>query len=583
VHKCGEERAGESAGGVGALGVPLHGDYPMTGVVEFDRFDDSIGGGEGSDAEIVARGADGLVVAGVHDLCVNGMRVWLGALWAGVFGSKLKNVGEARAGGDADEVGVGDGASRAVVHGDAADGGQVLNEGAVAPDVEGLGAVADGEDGLLEVEGVLEEKFVDCCAGGIGGAAGGDGSFAVALRVDVEAAAWKEHALGGGEKFGDAVGTLVEGDEDGGGTGRVEGGEVGRQGALIVLRVDGGLGEDDADRHGESVRQGAGGSCIGNWDGGLRKRRGLTDSGLRETGTKAVADCVFSAWMRATGYWAGGKRWRGGSVVQGLLSPLLRLIPLPALVPVLVLLLGMSRLAAEPRPDAVAAFDADVRALETRLAQQHRSPDGFLAAVDWEKLRRGEVIVEHLTRARAELPGALEHDWRGTAFVAGAKAADFERVLREFGNYTRVFAPQVERARVLAQSNADHLQAEMRVRQKHVITVVMDTDYDIVFGRLDARHGSSASRSTKITEIADAGTSQEHALSAKEEHGFLWRLNSYWSYEERDGGLYLQIESISLTRSIPTGLGWIVGPFVESVPRESLDFTLRAACAALRK
>jgi hypothetical protein len=123
----------------------------------------------------------------------------------------------------------------------------------------------------------------------------------------------------------------------------------------------------------------------------------------------------------------------------------------------------------------------------------------------------------------------------------------------------------------------------MRVRQRHVLTVVMDTAYDIVFGRLDARHGYSISRSTQISEIASPGTRTERALTASEEHGFLWRMNTYWSYEERDGGLYMQIESISLTRSIPTGLGWAVRPFVESVPRESLEFTLRAACNALRK
>jgi hypothetical protein len=123
----------------------------------------------------------------------------------------------------------------------------------------------------------------------------------------------------------------------------------------------------------------------------------------------------------------------------------------------------------------------------------------------------------------------------------------------------------------------------MRVRQRHVITVVMDTAYDVSFGRLDARHGYSISRSTQISEIDSPGTSRERALNAKEEYGFLWRLTTYWSYEERDGGVYMQIESISLTRSIPTGLGWAIGPFVESVPRESLEFTLRSVCSALRK
>jgi hypothetical protein len=121
------------------------------------------------------------------------------------------------------------------------------------------------------------------------------------------------------------------------------------------------------------------------------------------------------------------------------------------------------------------------------------------------------------------------------------------------------------------------------VRQKHVITVVMDTAYDVTFARLDAQHGYSISRSTQISEIDAAGTASERVLRSSQEHGFLWRLNTYWSYQQRDGGLYMQIESVSLTRSIPTGLGWLIGPFVESVPRESLEFTLRATCNALRK
>jgi hypothetical protein len=89
------------------------------------------------------------------------------------------------------------------------------------------------------------------------------------------------------------------------------------------------------------------------------------------------------------------------------------------------------------------------------------------------------------------------------------------------------------------------------------------------------------SRSTHISEIDSPGTSAERVLTASQEHGFLWRLNTYWTYVERDGGLYIEVESISLTRSIPDGLGWAIGPFVESVPRESLEFTLRSTCKAL--
>ncbi len=239
-----------------------------------------------------------------------------------------------------------------------------------------------------------------------------------------------------------------------------------------------------------------------------------------------------------------------------------------------------------PSAGAVAGFNSYVSGVESRLGQQHRSENAFLAtealAPQGEaRLRGGELVFEELTPAGGTaLPGALLHHWRGTAFAAGATAADFERLMKDFNNYPRSFSPQVIQARVISQKG-DNLQTLMRVRQKHVITVVMDMTYDVSFGRLDERHGYSISRSMRISEIGSAGTNSERELSAEESHGFLWRLNTYWSYEERDGGLSMQVESVSLTRSIPRGLGWAVQPFVESVPRESLEFTLRSTCAGL--
>jgi hypothetical protein len=171
----------------------------------------------------------------------------------------------------------------------------------------------------------------------------------------------------------------------------------------------------------------------------------------------------------------------------------------------------------------------------------------------------------------------MVHDWRGTAFAPGATAGDFEKLMRDFEAYPKNFAPEVLEAKTVA-VEGDRMQAWMRVRQRHVITVVMDSRYDIAYGRLDARHGYSVSRSTEMEEMAGG-----RPLSAEQEHGFLWRLNTYWSYEERDGGLYLQVEAVSLTRAVPRGLGWVIGPYVESVPRESLEFTLRSAVKALRK
>ena len=248
----------------------------------------------------------------------------------------------------------------------------------------------------------------------------------------------------------------------------------------------------------------------------------------------------------------------------------------------LLLLVSPHALIGQPTPAAVAAFNAYAGTVESRLAGQHRSPGTFLATTALDPIPT-EPKIEQLTPATgAEFSGSLLHHWRGTAFVPGAKAADFERLMQNFNAYPQHFSPQVLQARLIARSG-DRMQASMRVRQQHVLTVVLDTTYDITYGQLDPQHRYSISRSTRINEIYAAGTNAERALHADEEHGFLWRLNTYWSYEEKDGGLYLQVEAVSLTRSIPHGLGWAIAPYIESIPRDSLEFTLRSTCDALAK
>ena len=199
------------------------------------------------------------------------------------------------------------------------------------------------------------------------------------------------------------------------------------------------------------------------------------------------------------------------------------------------------------------------------------------------RLRQGELIIEQLTPATgAEFSGALLHHWRGTAFAPGAKAADFERLMQDFNAYPQHFSPQVLQARVIAQQRRPHAGVDARApAARHHGGDGYDLRHHLSGGW--TRSTATASRAARGSpRSTPPGTSAERALNAGEEHGFLWRLNTYWSYEERDGGLYLQIEAVSLTRSIPRGLGWAIRPYIESIPRESLEFTLRSACNALR-
>ena len=239
-----------------------------------------------------------------------------------------------------------------------------------------------------------------------------------------------------------------------------------------------------------------------------------------------------------------------------------------------------------PSPAATAWFDAYTRALEARLDQQRQAASDFVPGLAnpamLARLHKGKPIVEDRTPSNQRADGALLHDWRGTMFVPGATAADCERLLKDYSAYPKDYAPEILSAAVIGRHSNRYI-VKIRLQQKHVITVVLDTTYDVVFRQLDAQHGYSMSRSTRVAEIADPGTPEEHALPVAEEHGFLWRVNVYWSWEQRDGGVYLRMETVTLTRAVPNGLGWLMGSYLKKAPRDSMEFTLRATRKVLRR
>jgi hypothetical protein len=104
--------------------------------------------------------------------------------------------------------------------------------------------------------------------------------------------------------------------------------------------------------------------------------------------------------------------------------------------------------------------------------------------------------------------------------------------------------------------------------------VVVNSEHDARFERPRPDRAASRIVSTRIAEVENPGTPRETEKPVGNDGGYLWRLNSYWRFLERDGGTFIQCESISLTRGIPLGFGWLIGPFVNSIPAETLTFTL---------
>ena len=240
--------------------------------------------------------------------------------------------------------------------------------------------------------------------------------------------------------------------------------------------------------------------------------------------------------------------------------------------------------AAELKPRTVQAFDSYIHDVEARLDRE-RTSSAFLWADQSPgraaRLRQGEVLAESVTGKNPQsVPAGLIHDWIGAVFVPGATIGQTLDMVENYNHHKDVYQPEVIGSRLVSRSGND-FKIELRLLKKKVITVVLDTYYDVHYTQLDKERWYSRSYSTKIQEVENAGKPNERMLPAGEDHGFLWRLDSYWRFVERDGGTYVECEAVSLTRDVPTGLGWLIEPIVRQLPRESLVNTLRKTREAL--
>lgn len=246
------------------------------------------------------------------------------------------------------------------------------------------------------------------------------------------------------------------------------------------------------------------------------------------------------------------------------------------------------------KPETLAAFEQYVKSAEARMDREIAGGKMFLAVdslpaaerdAAYSAMQSGETHIEQ-TKADArggaiECPAGMIHHWTGIVFIRGANLEGVLRLMQDYDRAAQVYAPDVVRARLISHTG-DDFKVFMRLRRQNVITVTLDTEHNVHYTRLDGAREMSRSISTSVREVASAGKSDEHDLAPDTGGGYLWRINSYWRFLQRDGGVYVQCESISLTRDIPTGLGWMIGPFVTSIPKESLAFTLDATRKALQ-
>jgi hypothetical protein len=246
------------------------------------------------------------------------------------------------------------------------------------------------------------------------------------------------------------------------------------------------------------------------------------------------------------------------------------------------------------QPETVAAFNRYIQATEARINGEVNRPGAFLYVEGLAEpqrsqtlagLRKGDIYMDRLethdqSGAAIEAPGGLIHHWVGAVFIPGAKLRQVLDLVQDYDHHQDIYKPEVVRSRLI-RHDGNNYQIFYRLRKKKVISVTLNTNHDVQYIPVDATHWRSRSVSTRIAEVEDADQPGEHEKPVGHDGGFLWRMNSYWRFEEKDGGVYVEVESVSLTRDIPFGLGFMIKPFVTSIPRESLFNTLVSTRSAV--
>jgi hypothetical protein len=226
---------------------------------------------------------------------------------------------------------------------------------------------------------------------------------------------------------------------------------------------------------------------------------------------------------------------------------------------------------AELKGETIAAWDSYVELSESRLERELASRgEPELSAAS---LADPKALASALEGEMIEIPFGTIHHWHGAAFVANVTLESLLERLKHPETMPRQM--DVLSLRVLRRSG-NSLRVHMRVERRKIVSVVYDTEHEIAFRRVSPILATSRSVATRIAEIDSPGTSRERERPAGNDHGFMWRLNAYWRYQQIQGGVRVELDTLSLSRDIPVLLRPIARPVLTGIARESMVHALEA-------
>lgn len=200
-----------------------------------------------------------------------------------------------------------------------------------------------------------------------------------------------------------------------------------------------------------------------------------------------------------------------------------------------------------------------------------------------QRLRDGEILVSSVGKESPKpVDSGLIHDWIGAAFFPNASIKDVLSAARDYSNYKEYYKPTVIDSKSLG-SYGPCEKYSMRVVNKEVLAqTALDMEYETCYFKIDDRRWYSTTQTTRVQEIRHLGRPDEQELPPDHGSGYVWRLYSVAKFEQRDGGTYVEVEAIALSRDIPIALRWVANPIVRRVSKNSMLVSLQQMKEAVR-
>jgi hypothetical protein len=233
---------------------------------------------------------------------------------------------------------------------------------------------------------------------------------------------------------------------------------------------------------------------------------------------------------------------------------------------------------AELKKETQQAWDAYIQTANSQMVNRTHGPFLWVDEVPdrSNSVRDGKILVSPIGQQNPKpVPYGLIHDWIGAAFIPDAKLEDVLSAARDYDHYKEFYKPNVIDSKSLGTAGTCDKYSMLLANHEIVASTALEGEYEACYHRLGDRRWYSIAHTTRLQEIRRYTWPGAEELPVDQGSGYIWRIYSLTRFEERDGGVYVELEVIVLSRDIPVAVRWVVNPIVRKVSRNAMLSSLR--------